>query len=143
MLTIKEIEKIIPHRYPFLFVDKVLTIEKNKKIVGIKNVSINEYFFQGHFPNHPVMPGVIIIEALAQLSAILMCFSLEVEQNKIFYLAGINDTKFRKPVFPGSQLRLEAEVIRKGSKTCIMEAKAYVETELVTETKLTAILVDK
>lgn len=143
MLTIKEIEKILPHRYPFLFVDKVLELEKGVKIVGIKNVTGNEYFFAGHFPGHPIMPGVLIIEALAQLSGILMLSTVDSAQNKLFYFTGIDNARFRKAVFPGMQLKLEAEVIRVRSKTCLLNTKASVEGELVTEAKLMANLVER
>ncbi|HHT62350.1 MAG: 3-hydroxyacyl-ACP dehydratase FabZ [Bacillota bacterium] len=109
MLDIKEIQKILPHRYPFLLVDKILELEKDKRIVGIKNVTINEPFFQGHFPGYPVMPGVLIVEALAQVGAVLVLRKPEFA-GKIAFFAGIDNLRFRRQVVPGDVLRLEVEV---------------------------------
>lgn len=143
MLDINEIQKYLPHRYPFLLVDRILSLEPEKKICGIKNVTINESFFQGHFPKHPVMPGVLIIEALAQTCSILILYSNKEIQNKLFYLSGLENTRFRKPVFPGDQLRLEGEIVKIRSRLAIMNAKAYVENEITAETTIMASLVDK
>ena len=109
-MDIKEIKKILPHRYPFLLVDKIIEIEPGKRVVGIKNVTANEPFFQGHFPDYPVMPGVLIVEALAQVSAFLV-MSEPANQDKIGVLAGIDQMRFKKQVFPGDALTLRAELV--------------------------------
>jgi 3-hydroxyacyl-[acyl-carrier-protein] dehydratase len=143
MFDVNEIMKLLPHRFPFLLVDRVLEIEPGKKIIGLKNVTINEPFFPGHFPGHPVMPGVLIVEAMAQVAAILVYSSSDDNKDKITYFVGIDNTKFRKPVVPGDQLRLELEVIgcRRGIYT--FSGKAYVEGKLVTESELRATFADK
>ena len=143
MLDVNEIMKLLPHRFPFLLVDRVLEIDPGKKIVGLKNVTMNEPFFPGHFPGHPVMPGVLIVEAMAQVAAILVYSSSDDNKDKITYFVGIDNTKFRKPVVPGDQLRLELEVIgcRRGIYT--FSGKAYVEGKLVTESELRATFADK
>ena len=143
MLDVNEIMTILPHRYPFLLVDRILELEEGKKIVGLKNVTINEPFFPGHFPGHPVMPGVLIIEAMAQVAAILAYKSAPENQGKVTYFVGIDKTKFRKPVLPGDQLRLELEVVgcRRGIWTFV--GKAYVDGKLVTESELRATFADK
>ena len=143
MLDVNEIMKLLPHRFPFLLVDRVLEIDPEKKIVGLKNVTMNEPFFPGHFPGHPVMPGVLIVEAMAQVAAILVYSSSDDNKDKITYFVGIDKTKFRKPVVPGDQLRLELEVIgcRRGIYT--FSGKAYVDGKLVTESELRATFADK
>jgi len=143
MLDVNEIMRLLPHRYPFLLVDRVTEIDPGKKIVGLKNVTINEPFFPGHFPGHPVMPGVLIVEAMAQTAAILVYSSSDDNKDKITYFVGIDNTKFRKPVVPGDQLRLELEVIgcRRGIYT--FSGKAYVDGKLVTESELRATFADK
>lgn len=143
MLDINEIINLLPHRYPFLLVDRVLEIEANKKIVTLKNVTINEPFFPGHFPGHPVMPGVLIIEAMAQSAALLVYKSSDDNLGKITYFVGINNTKFRKPVVPGDQLRFEIELTgcRRGIHT--FAAKAFVDGKLVTESELMATFAEK
>jgi len=143
MLDVNAIMKLLPHRYPFLLVDRVTEIDPGKKIVGLKNVTMNEPFFPGHFPGHPVMPGVLIVEAMAQTAAILVYSSSEDSKDKITYFVGIDNTKFRKPVVPGDQLRLELEVIgcRRGIYT--FSGKAYVDGKLVTESELRATFADK
>jgi 3-hydroxyacyl-[acyl-carrier-protein] dehydratase len=143
MLDVNEIMKLLPHRYPFLLVDRITEIDPGKKIVGLKNVTMNEPFFQGHFPGHPVMPGVLIVEAMAQVAAILVYRSSDDNKGKITYFVGIDNTKFRKPVVPGDQLRLELEVIgcRRGIYT--FSGKTYVEGKLVTESELRATFADK
>ncbi|MBV5338570.1 MAG: 3-hydroxyacyl-ACP dehydratase FabZ [Deltaproteobacteria bacterium] len=143
MLDINEIMKILPHRYPFLLVDKILEIELGKSIVGIKNVSINEPFFQGHFPDHPVMPGVLVIEAMAQVAAILAYSSDESIRSKITYFVGIDNARFRKPVMPGDQLRFEIEATGCKRGIWIFNAKALVDGKLVTEAELKATFADK
>jgi len=143
MLNINEIMKILPHRYPFLLVDKILEMEVGKSIVAIKNVSINEPFFQGHFPGHPVMPGVLIIEAMAQVAGILAYSSDESVRSKVTYFVGIDNARFRKPVIPGDQLRFEVEATGCKRGIWIFNAKAFVEGKLVTEAELKATFVDK
>ena len=143
MLDVTEIMKLLPHRYPFLLVDRVTEMDPGKKIVGLKNVTMNEPFFPGHFPGHPVMPGVLIVEAMAQVAAILVYASSDDNKGKITYFVGIDNTKFRKPVVPGDQLKLELEVIgiRRGIYT--FSGKAYVEGKLVTESELRATFADQ
>jgi len=131
-LNIDQIMKILPHRYPFLLVDKIVELEENKRIVGIKNVSMNEQFFNGHFPGRPIMPGVLIVEALAQTAGILILRQAE-NQGKYPYFMSIDKVKFRKPVLPGDQIRLEAEVVRMRSTTCQMQGRAYLGEELAAE----------
>ena len=136
MLDIQQIKEIIPHRYPFLLVDRILEIEEGTRAVGIKNVSANEEFFNGHFPDYPVMPGVLIIEALAQVGAVAM---LKKEENKgrLAFFAGIDGCRFKGQVKPGDQLRLEVEITRlrgsigKGKGTASVDGKVVAETELM------------
>lgn len=142
MIKIEEILKQLPHRYPFLMVDRVIGMEKGKSIVGIKNVTYNEAFFQGHFPEIKIMPGVLIIEAVAQVGGILLYHSIPDPKSKIVFLSKINNVKFRKPVIPGDQLRLEAKIIKLRSKFCVLEGKAYVDDELVAEGEMSAALLD-
>jgi 3-hydroxyacyl-[acyl-carrier-protein] dehydratase len=144
MLDINDIMKILPHRYPFLLVDKIVEMDLGKSIVGIKNVSINEPFFPGHFPGHPVMPGVLIIEAMAQVACILAIMSSdESVRSKVTYFAGIDNARFRKPVMPGDQLRFEIEATGCKRGIWIFEAKALVDGKLVTEAGLKATFADK
>jgi 3-hydroxyacyl-[acyl-carrier-protein] dehydratase len=143
MLDVNEIMKLLPHRYPFLLVDRVIEIEPDKKIVGLKNVTMNEPFFPGHFPGHPVMPGVLIVEAMAQAAAILVYSSSDDNKGKITYFVGIDNTKFRKPVVPGDQLRLELEVIGSRRGIYTFSGKAFVDGKLVTESELRATFADK
>src|SRR4051794_26055825 len=113
MMDLLEIQKLLPHRYPFLLVDRVVELVKGQKIVGFKNVTINEPFFQGHFPGHPVMPGVLILEALAQATALLAYKSEDIDpEKKVTYLMGIDGARFRKPVVPGDRLQLEVEILK-------------------------------
>jgi len=138
-LTVEEIQRILPHRYPFLLVDRILSMEKEKRIVGVKNVSINEPFFQGHFPGKPIMPGVLIIEALAQVGGILALLSTpEHLGNPSVFLLGVDKVRFRKPVIPGDQLILELETLRSGKKFWKLQGKALVNETLVTEAELMA-----
>jgi 3-hydroxyacyl-[acyl-carrier-protein] dehydratase len=135
MYSVTEIQKIIPHRYPFLLVDRIIEIEPQKRAVGIKNVTVNEYFFNGHFPEKPVMPGVLIIEAMAQVGGIAM-LDCDMYRGKIAFFAGIDNAKFRRPVVPGDQLRMEAEIIRMRGNMGKIQAKAYVDGHIVAEADL-------
>ncbi len=135
MLNIDEIKKIIPHRYPFLLVDKILELETGKRAVGIKNVTANENFFVGHFPDYPVMPGVLIVEALAQVGAVAI-LSDEKNKGKIAFFAGIDGIRFKKQVRPGDVLRLEVEVIKVKGPVGVGQAKATVDGEIVAQGEL-------
>lgn len=139
MLDIKAIQEILPHRYPFLLIDKIESLEPGVKAVGYKNVTMNEYFFQGHFPAEPVMPGVLIIEALAQTGAVAM-LSLEEFKGKIGYFTGIDKAKFRKKVVPGDVLRLEVEIIKRKGPVGIGKAIAYVGDKKAAEAELSFIV---
>ncbi len=134
-MDIQEIKDVIPHRYPFLLVDKVLEKEEGKRVVGLKNVTANEPFFQGHFPDYPVMPGVLIVEALAQVGAIAV---LDMEQNKgkIGFLAGLDKCRFKRQVKPGDQLRLEVEILRMKGPIGKGKGVATVDGELVCEAEI-------
>jgi UDP-3-O-[3-hydroxymyristoyl] N-acetylglucosamine deacetylase/3-hydroxyacyl-[acyl-carrier-protein] dehydratase len=136
------IMKILPHRYPFLLVDRVVSVEEGKRAVGIKNVTINESFFQGHFPGRPVMPGVLIIEAMAQVGGVLMLSPAD-NRGKLAYFMAADGVKFRKPVIPGDQLRIEVEVGKLRSKTGQVKTRALVDGEVVAEGELMFALVDK
>jgi len=136
MLDINEIKEIIPHRYPFLLVDKILEVEEGKRAVGIKNVTANEYFFTGHFPDYPVMPGVLIVEALAQVGAVAI-LSKEENKGKIAFFAGIDKVRFKRQVRPGDQLRLETEIIKAKGPIGVGRAKATVNGELTVQGELT------
>lgn len=140
-LTTEDIEKIIPHRYPFLLVDKILEIEIDKKAIGIKNVSINEWFFQGHFPGKPVMPGVLIVEAMAQVAGVLTLSKKE-NRGKLAYFMSIDKVKFRKTIKPGDQLIIEVEVVKLKSKTGQINGKTYVDGKLAVEASLLFSIVD-
>jgi UDP-3-O-[3-hydroxymyristoyl] N-acetylglucosamine deacetylase/3-hydroxyacyl-[acyl-carrier-protein] dehydratase len=143
VLGIDDIMKILPHRYPFLLVDRILEVEPGKRIVGIKNVTINEPFFQGHFPGHPVMPGVLILEALAQVGGILVLGHVPEPEKKVMYFTSVNNVKWRKPVKPGDQLRLEAEVLQIRGMMCKMSGVAKVDGQVVAEAEMGAAVRDK
>lgn len=132
MLSITEIQEIIPHRYPFLLVDRIIEMEPLKRAVGIKNVTFNELHFQGHFPNKPIMPGVLILEAMAQVGGVAMLYPEE-NRGKLAYFAGMDKVKFRKQVVPGDQLRMVAEVLRVRGSVGKIWAQAFVEDEVVAE----------
>jgi 3-hydroxyacyl-[acyl-carrier-protein] dehydratase len=138
-MDIKEIMEIIPHRYPFLFVDRILECKAGEYAIGLKNVTADEPFFQGHFPGEPVMPGVLILEAMAQVGAVAV-LSLPEMKGKIAYFAGVTDAKFRKKVVPGDTLRMEIHVKTLRSRFGVSEAKAYVGEDLVCEATLSFIL---
>ena len=140
-LDISMIMKILPHRYPFLLVDKIIALEKGKRAVGIKNVTVNEEFFLGHFPGKPIMPGVLIIEAMAQVGGVLM-LSPEENRGKLAYFMAIDKVKFRKTVVPGDQLRMEVELVRSRPKAGQVRTKAFVDDKLVAEAELTFALVE-
>jgi UDP-3-O-[3-hydroxymyristoyl] N-acetylglucosamine deacetylase / 3-hydroxyacyl-[acyl-carrier-protein] dehydratase len=144
VFDINAIQRILPHRYPFLLVDKVIHLEMDKKVIGIKNVTVNEPFFNGHFPGQPVMPGVLIIEAMAQVSGILLLNMYTDPENHLVYFMSINNAKFRKPVTPGDQLTLEAELVNvKGGKYFALKGSAYVDGTLVAEADFMAAMVPK
>jgi len=132
MLSATEIQKVIPHRYPMLLVDRIIELEPLKRAVGIKNVTMNELFFQGHFPGHPVMPGVLILEAMAQVGGVAMLYPAE-NRGKLAFFAGMDRVKFRKPVVPGDQLRMVAEVIKVRGGTGKIWAQSFVDDQLVAE----------
>jgi 3-hydroxyacyl-[acyl-carrier-protein] dehydratase len=142
-MDINEIQSIIPHRYPFLLIDRIIEIEPLKRIVAIKNVTINEPFFQGHFPGAPVLPGVIIIEAMAQAGAVLLFREVPDRENKLLYFTSIEEAKFRRPVGPGDQLRIEVSVIKYKMGYAKLRAEARVDGQLVTEAIIASVLADK
>ena len=142
-MDIMQIMDHLPHRYPFLLVDRVLEIEGTRRIVGLKNVSINEAFFQGHFPGHPVMPGVLIVEAMAQTGGLLLLEQVKDREGKLFYFMALDNVKFRRPVVPGDQLRMEVEMLQFRGKTARMKGVAYVEGQVATEAEMMACIVDK
>lgn len=135
-MDIKEIKEIIPHRYPFLLIDRIEELEEGKSAKGYKNVSINDYFFQGHFPDEPVMPGVLIIEALAQVGAIAL-LSLPEFKGRIAYFGGINKARFKRKVIPGDKLILEVEIIKRRGSLGVGAARALVDGEVVATAELT------
>jgi UDP-3-O-[3-hydroxymyristoyl] N-acetylglucosamine deacetylase/3-hydroxyacyl-[acyl-carrier-protein] dehydratase len=142
-MDIGRILDVIPHRYPFLLVDRILEVEGTKRIVGIKNVTINEPFFQGHFPGHPIMPGVLIIEAMAQVGGMLLLGTIEDPEQKVVYFMSLDNVKFRRPVLPGDQLRCELEMIQNRGRTCRMKGIAYVDGNVVAEAEMMARVVDR
>lgn len=142
-IDIGDIQATLPHRYPFLLVDRIRELELGRRIVGIKNVTINEPFFQGHFPGRPIMPGVLILEAMAQVGGVLAIKSAPAEGRPVVYLTGVDKAKFRKPVVPGDQLRFEIEVLKKRPPFWKMQAKAYVESDLVCEAEMTAMVTEE
>ena len=125
--------KILPHRYPFLLVDRILEVDADKRIVGLKNVTINEPFFQGHFPGAPVMPGVLIIEAMAQVAGVMIYRDLPDKEKKLIYFTSIENAKFRRPVVPGDQLRIEMELLNRRNNFGKMTGRATVEGKLAAE----------
>lgn len=144
IINIEQIMEKIPHRYPFLLVDKIINIIPNESAIGIKNVTFNEPHFQGHFPNKPIMPGVLIIEALAQTSAALVCSSLEGEvDGKLVYFMSIEEAKFRKVVVPGDQLFLHVNCVQRRASVWKFKGEAKVDGSIVAESTYTAMIVDK
>jgi beta-hydroxyacyl-ACP dehydratase FabZ len=142
VLDVNEIRRILPHRYPMLLVDRIVELEQ-ERIVGLKNVTLNEPFFMGHFPDYPVMPGVLIVEAMAQTAGVLVLSTMPDRHNKLVLLASVEFAKFRKPVVPGDQLRLEMKVIRRKSSVARMAGRATVDGVLVAEAEVMCKLADK
>lgn len=143
LMNAVEVMRRLPHRYPFLLVDGIESFEENKTIVGIKNVTINEPFFQGHFPGHPIMPGVLIVEAMAQVGGVFASLNDGVGDDKVTYFTGIDKVKFRKPVVPGDVLRLELELMKCRRGIYQFSGKAYVGETLVAQAELKATFVDR
>lgn len=139
MVEIRDIINLLPHRFPFLLVDRIIEIEPGKRIVGIKNVTLNEPFFEGHFPGNPIMPGVLIIEAMAQTGGVLAFKTYPEKKGSVFFL-GIDNARFRKPVTPGDQLKMVVEVKKQKLDIWVFEAKAYVNDEIVAEAEIMAML---
>src|SRR5271163_3376382 len=142
-LDIRQIMAILPHRYPFLLIDRVLELKRKKRIVAIKNVTINEPFFNGHFPGYPIMPGVLVVEAMAQAGCILLLNEVADREKKLVLFSGIDGAKFRRPITPGDQLRIEVEVLSFRSRGGRMEGKAYVDGKLACEATLTCAVVPR
>lgn len=143
VLDIQKILEYMPHRYPFLLVDRILEFEAGRRIVGLKNVTINEPFFSGHFPGHPIMPGVLIVEAMAQVGGLLLMNEFEDHQDKVVYFMSLDDVKFRKPVVPGDQLVFEVEMLQLRGRTCRMRGVGRVEGQAVAEATMMARVVDR
>ena len=144
-MDIGRIMDVLPHRYPFLLVDRIIEIEGQQRIVGIKNVTINEQFFQGHFPGHPIMPGVLIIEAMAQVGGMLLISHFEGQnvEDKVVYFMSLDNVKFRRPVVPGDQIRFELEVLQFRGRTCRMKGVGYVDGQVVAEAEMMAMVTDR
>ncbi|MGC1872850.1 MAG: 3-hydroxyacyl-ACP dehydratase FabZ [Acidobacteriaceae bacterium] len=142
-LDIVEIMKLLPHRYPFLLIDRVLEMERKKRIVAIKNVTVNEPFFQGHFPGFPIMPGVLLLEALAQAGCILVMVELPDPSEKLIFFTGVEHARFRRPALPGDQVRLEIDVLNWRSRLMRMQGKAYVDDKLICEGIVTSQMVPR
>lgn len=143
LIEIEEIMQYLPHRYPFLLVDRIVEYQEKERIVGLKNVTINEPFFQGHFPGVPVMPGVLIVEAMAQVGGVLLFKTVPEREKKLVFFMAIENAKFRKPVRPGDQLRIEMVMVRVRSRVGKLSGKAYVDGQLVSEADITYSLVDR
>jgi 3-hydroxyacyl-[acyl-carrier-protein] dehydratase len=139
MIDINEIRKLLPHSYPFLLVDRIVDLEPSKRIVGIKNVTFNEPFFTGHFPERPIMPGVLILEAMAQAGGVLAFKSFPGMEGSVFF-TGIDNARFRKPVIPGDQLKLIVEVVRHRREIWVFDGKALVDDNIVAEARIMAML---
>ncbi len=142
-MDVQSIMQVLPHRYPFLLVDRIIEIEPGERIVGIKNVTINEPFFQGHFPGHPIMPGVLIVEAMAQVGGMLLMDNFEDRDAKVVYFMSIDGVRFRRPVLPGDQIRFELEMLQFRGATCRMRGEAFVDGQLVCEAEMMAKVVDR
>jgi beta-hydroxyacyl-ACP dehydratase FabZ len=142
-LDITQIQAILPHRYPFLLVDRIIDYEPGKRVTGIKNVTLNEPYFAGHFPGAPVMPGVLIVEAMAQTAGVLMLASIPDRESKLVFFTGIDAAKFRRPVVPGDQLRLDLSVLRLRPRYIKLRGEAYVDGHMVAEALISSSLVDR
>lgn len=142
-MEVEKILELLPHRYPFLLVDRVLEVQGTQKIVGLKNVTFNEPFFQGHFPGHPVMPGVLIIEAMAQTGGLLLMDQIPDRASKVVYFMALDNVKFRKPVVPGDQLRMEVEMVQFRGKVARMKGTALVDGKIAAEAEMLAGVVDR
>ena len=140
---IAQIMRAIPHRYPFLLVDRIVDVVRGTSAVGVKNVSINEPFFQGHFPGHPIMPGVLIIEAMAQVGGMLLMGAMDDPESKVVYFMSLDNVKFRRPVKPGDQLRFELEIQQIRGRICRMRGVAYVDGEVAAEAEMAAMVRDR
>jgi UDP-3-O-[3-hydroxymyristoyl] N-acetylglucosamine deacetylase/3-hydroxyacyl-[acyl-carrier-protein] dehydratase len=140
VIGIEEIMRVLPHRYPFLLVDRILEFEEKKRIVGIKNVTINEPFFQGHFPGHPVMPGVLIIEAMAQVGGVLLMGAIDDPERRVVYIMSLDNVKFRRPVRPGDQLRTEVTMLQVRGQVCRVRCVATVDGEVACEAEVAAMV---
>ena len=143
ILDVVEIQKLLPHRYPFLMVDAIVEVERLKRIVGIKNVSINEYYFQGHFPGKPVMPGVLILEAVAQTGGLLLLMDIPDRDKKLLYFVAVDGARFRRPVVPGDQLRIEVNVLNWRGDFCKLEGKVTVDGQLAAEGTVMCKMIDR
>lgn len=143
MATITDILEHLPHRYPFLLVDRVLELEPGQRVVALKNVTINEPFFPGHFPGHPIMPGVLIVEALAQAGGLMLMEEMEDPASKVVYFMSLDGVKFRRPVTPGDQLILEVQMLQTRRNTCKMQGVAKVDGQVATEATMMAQIVDR
>jgi len=143
LMDTNEIQKLLPHRYPFLMVDAIVEVERLKRIVGIKNVSINEYYFQGHFPGKPIMPGVLIIEAVAQTGGLLLLMDVPDREKKLLYFVAVDGARFRRPVVPGDQLRIEVNVLQWRGDFCKLEGKATVDGQLAAEGIVMCKMIDR
>jgi 3-hydroxyacyl-[acyl-carrier-protein] dehydratase len=144
LFDVNDIQKLLPHRYPFLMIDGILEMERLKTIVGIKNVTINEHFFQGHFPGKPIMPGVLIIEAMAQTGGLLLLTEIPDRDSKLLYFVAVDKARFRRPVVPGDQLRLEIKVLHwRGGDFAKLEGKATVDGQVAAEATLMCKMVDR
>ncbi len=142
-LDIEKIMEFMPHRYPFLLVDRILDFEPGKRIVGLKNVTINEPFFMGHFPAHPIMPGVLIVEAMAQAGGLLLMNEVSNPEEKVVYFMSLDGVKFRKPVVPGDQLIFVVEMLQKRTSTCKVRGVGRVDDQVVAEATMMARIVDR
>ncbi len=143
MMDIRKIMELLPHRYPFLLVDRIIEVVPGKRVVGLKNVTINEPCFQGHFPDHPILPGVLIVEAMAQVGGVFALTSDDIGENKVSYFVGIDKARFRRPVRPGDTIRIEMEQVSVKRGIYTFAGKAYVDGKVVAEAQLMATFADK
>ena len=146
MLNVTQIQNILPHRYPFLLIDRVVEIKKNESLIGYKNITINESVFQGHFPNHPIYPGVMIIEGMARAGGLLAFESIEDKESvkdKVIYFMSIDKAKFRSPVTPGDRLEYRVNVIKSKGNVWVLNGKSYVDDKLVAQAEFKAMLMDR